>query len=144
MALETVEVGTNVLFSELIATYVAMFVDFLAAGMCILAMQVVVIRIGYIHLQRLSLGFLACCLFVNGASNPNYYWFGDHHLSGFLIDVSILVFLTVFVMRGYKAKREGLPTAEAFKQPGDYIKDAFTSNGLHKNDNGVHKNGNAA
>jgi hypothetical protein len=113
---------------------IATIVDVLGAMFCVLAMQTIarldtVPHIGLIHAQRFTFGALGFCLMWNGLANPSVSWFGEHHLSGFCIDVAILAVVMVYVYRGYLARRSRpRERVEFLKQPFDYFLDLF--NGL--------------
>ena len=109
-------------------TYVAAGVDIIASLMCVFAMQVITVRNGFFHSQRLALGVMGCFLLWNGISNPSIHWFGEHHLPGFLIDCSLLAFLTIFCLRGMRARRvDPSFRVENRKQLGEYVKDFLTN-----------------
>lgn len=107
-------------------TYIAVTVDIITAFIFILAMQVITVRTGKVlaQVQRAAAAFVAICLLWNGVSNPSLHWFGEHHLAGFLTDISILIFGSVFVIRGLQARKiDATFRVEEHKQPADYIRE---------------------
>jgi hypothetical protein len=105
-------------------SWLATAVDVIASLLCLLAMQAVVPRFGFLHTQRAAFGALAICLLWNGLGNPTDSAFGQHHLPGFCIDVSLLVFAAIYVVRGYRARKLAPhQNVEREKQPFDYVRE---------------------